>query len=782
MSEKRVYSIDVAGRPLVIETGELAKQANASVLVRYGETAVLVTATATPEAREEIDFLPLRVDYEERQYAAGRIPGSFFRREGRPSERAILCGRLIDRPIRPLFPKGFRNEVQVIATAMSFDGENFPELCGIMGASAALTISDIPFEGPIAGVMIGMIDGELVLNPAGVELLKSDMELMVAGTRDAIIMVEAEMNEIPEERVLEAIEFAHQEIKRLVAWQEGIAAEIGKPKMQVTPRVIDPALEEAVRAEATGPLRAALFVQDKAEREAGLKAAREQAKAAVAARLDGAVDGSAPALTSDQAKAVDAVLDKIEKEELRRAILEEGRRADGRGLKDIRPISCRVGILPRTHGTGLFTRGQPQVLTVASLGSVGDRQEIDAVGEIEGFKRYMHHYNFPPFSTGEVKPIRSPGRREIGHGALAERALVRMIPPEEVFPYTIRLVSEVLESNGSSSMASVCGSTLALMDAGVPIKAPVAGIAMGLIKEGDRFAILSDIQGIEDFLGDMDFKVAGTRKGVTAIQMDIKIAGLDRHILQQALAQAREGRLHIMDRMLEVLPAPRPDLSPHAPRIIVLTIHPDKIREVIGPGGKMINKIQSECGVDIDIEDDGKVFIAGSAQGGERAAEWIRDIVREVAVGETFLGKVTRIQSFGAFVELLPGKEGLVRIGELALTRIPTVESVVSVGDRIMVRVIEIDELGRVNLSRRVVLQENPDVVHKESRNPSQPAPETETAASGFDRERRGMGNGRDRERRAGGFGGGERRPVPGGARGVPSGRGGGLGERRSSR
>ncbi len=729
---------------MIIETGELAKQANASVLVTYGETCVLVTATATREPREGVDFFPLRVDFEERQYAAGKIPGSFFRREGRPSERAILVGRLIDRPIRPLFPKGFRNDVQVVATVLSFDGDNFPEICGIMGASAALSISDIPFEGPIAGVMVGLVDGEFVLNPTAEQLLKSDMELMVAGTRDAIIMVEAEMNEVPEERVLDAIEFAHEEIKRLVAWQEAITAEIGKPKMPFTVHTVDPEWERAVREEATGRLRQALFIVDKQERETALAAARQAVLQALAERHG--VAELAPEAAADAA----AVMDTIEKEEMRRAILEEGRRVDGRGLKDIRPIYCRVGLLPRTHGSGLFTRGQTQVLTVAALGSVGDRQEMDAIGELEEFKRYMHHYNFPPYSTGEVRPLRAPGRREIGHGALAERALVRMIPPEEEFPYTIRLVSEVLESNGSTSMASVCGSTLALMDAGVPIKAPVAGIAMGLIKEGDKVAVLSDIQGIEDFLGDMDFKVAGTRQGVTAMQMDVKIKGLDRETLRRALEQAREGRLYILERMLEVMPEPRKDLSPYAPRIIILQIPPDKIREVIGPGGKMINKITSECGVEIDIEDDGKVFIAGPMEGGQRAAEMIREITREVEVGQTYLGRVTRIQSFGAFVELFPGKEGLVRIGELALERVPTVEDVVSVGDQIMVRVIEIDELGRVNLSRKQVLKENPEAEAREMR-------------QNAGRERRGAGperRGAGPERR----GPGQERRGPGGA------------------
>ncbi|MBX6376997.1 MAG: polyribonucleotide nucleotidyltransferase, partial [Clostridia bacterium] len=702
--DKRVFQTEVAGRPLVIETGELARQANGSALVSYGDTTVLVTATATPEPRQDADFLPLRVDFEERQYAAGRIPGSFFRREGRPSERAILCARLIDRPLRPLFPAGFHHDVQVVATVLSFDGSNLPELCGLIGASFALSVSDIPFGGPMAGVMVGLLDGRLVLNPTAEQMARSDLELTVAGTRDAILMVEAGANEVPEEQILDALLFAHEEIRRLVAWQEEAVAQVGRPKMVVTVEEPPEELERAVRAEATGPIREALLVAEKQSREAALRAARERLTASLLERFPG------------QEKHVARLLGVIEKEVMRRAILEEGRRPDGRGPRDIRPISCRVGLLPRTHGSGLFTRGQTQVLTVAALGAIGDRQELDAIGEIEEFKRYMHHYNMPPYSTGEVRPIRAPGRREIGHGHLAERALARMIPPQEEFPYTIRLVSEVLESNGSTSMASVCGSTLALMDAGVPIRAPVAGIAMGLIKEGDRVEILSDIQGIEDHLGDMDFKVAGTARGVTAMQMDIKIAGVDRDILARALDQARAGRLFILEKMLEVLPQPRPDLSPYAPRILVIQIQPERIRDVIGPGGKVINRIQQETGVKIDIEDDGKVFIAGELEGGQRALKMIRELTRDVEKGEVFLGKVVRITSFGAFVELFPGRDGLVHISQLANERIPRVEDVVQVGDQIMVKVIEIDELGRINLSRREALRTVPDAELREVR------------------------------------------------------------------
>ncbi|MBX5476019.1 MAG: polyribonucleotide nucleotidyltransferase [Clostridia bacterium] len=701
--EKRVFRTEMGGRPLVIEYGAIAEQANAAVLVRYGETVVLVTATGTREPREGVDFFPLRVDYEERQYAAGRIPGSFFRREGRPSERAILSARLIDRPIRPLFPKGYRNEVQVIATVLSYDGDNAPDITSIIGASAALSISDIPFDGPIGGVMVGLVDGRFVINPVSEEMDRSDLELVVAGTKDAVLMVEAGANEVPEEKIIEAIQFGHEEIKKLVAWQEEIVREVGKPKMPFTPPQIDPELEQAVSEWARPRFREAIVTPDKQEREERRLAVRQEAHALFDERF--------PEKVAD----IDAVLDETEKKVMRRLIVDEGIRVDGRGPKDIRPIWCEVGILPRTHGSGLFTRGQTQVLTVAALGAVSDRQIIDSLGD-EEFKRYMHHYNMPPYSTGEVRPIRSPGRREIGHGALAERALLRMIPPEDEFPYTIRLVSEVVSSNGSTSMGSVCGSTLALMDAGVPIRRPVSGIAMGLIKEDDKVEILSDIQGIEDHLGDMDFKVAGTEKGVTAIQMDIKIHGLDVDTLRRALEQAREGRLYILQKMLEVLPAPRSHLSPYAPRIIVMRIHPDKIRDVIGPGGKTINKIIAETGVQIDIEDDGRVFVSGPAEGSERAQEMIRQLTKEVAPGEIYLGKVTRLVSFGAFCEILPGKEGLVHISQLANERVPTVEDVVNVGDTIMVKVTEIDSLGRINLSRKEALKQVPDAESKESR------------------------------------------------------------------
>ncbi|MBX6350409.1 MAG: polyribonucleotide nucleotidyltransferase [Clostridia bacterium] len=701
--EKHVFELEVGGRTFRIEYGHVAEQANAAVLARYGDTVVLVTATATKEPREGVDFFPLRVDYEERQYAAGRIPGSFFRREGRPSERAILSARLIDRPIRPLFPKGFRNDVQVVATVLSYDGENAPDVTSIVGASAALTISDIPFAGPIGAVLVGLVDGRFVVNPYGEALAKSDLELVVAGTKDAVLMVEAGANEVPEEKIVEAIQFGHDEIRRQVAWQEEIRAQVGKPKMAFTPPAVDPEVREAVFAWAGDRVRAALRTQDKKEREERLLALRAEAQEAFSERF--------PEKAADVALA----FDEAERQAMRRMILDEGVRPDGRGPEDIRPVWCEAGILPRTHGSGLFTRGQTQILTVVALGAVSDRQILDSLGD-EEFKRYMHHYNMPPYSTGEVRPMRSPGRREIGHGALAERALVRMVPPEEEFPYTIRVVSEAISSNGSTSMGSVCGSTLALMDAGVPLRRPVSGIAMGLIKEGDEVAILSDIQGIEDHLGDMDFKVAGTERGVTAIQMDIKIQGLDVDTLRRALEQARRGRMHILAKMLEAIPEPRREISPYAPRILVLRVNPERIRDVIGPGGKTVNRIVAETGAQVDIEDDGRVFITGPAEGCRRAQEMILQLTKEVVPGEIYLGKVTRLVSFGAFCEILPGREGLVHISQLADERVPTVEDVVAIGDIILVKVTEIDSLGRINLSRKQALHEVPNAESQESR------------------------------------------------------------------
>ncbi|AMQ20187.1 polyribonucleotide nucleotidyltransferase [Geobacillus thermocatenulatus] len=693
--EKRVFSIDVAGRPLIIETGELAKQANGAALVRYGDTVVLSTATASREAKN-VDFFPLTVNYEERLYAVGKIPGGFIKREGRPSEKAILVSRLIDRPIRPLFAEGFRNEVQVVSMVMSVDQDCAPEVAALIGSSVALTISDIPFEGPIAGVIVGRVDGQFVINPTVEQMEKSDLHLVVAGTKDAINMVEAGADEVPEEVILEAIMFGHEEVKRLIAFQEEIAAQVGKEKMEVVLYEPDPALEAEIRQLAEADIKRAVQVPEKLARDAAI----EDVKAGVIAKYE------AEEADEEKLKQVQEILHKLVKEEVRRLITVEKIRPDGRKVDEIRPLSSAVGVLPRTHGSGLFTRGQTQVLSVCTLGALGDVQILDGL-DLEESKRFMHHYNFPPFSVGETGPMRGPGRREIGHGALGERALEPVVPSEREFPYTIRLVSEVLESNGSTSQASICASTLAMMDAGVPIKAPVAGIAMGLVKNDDHYTILTDIQGIEDHLGDMDFKVAGTRKGVTALQMDIKIKGLTREILEEALMQARKGRLEILDHMMQTLSEPRKELSKYAPKILIMHINPDKIREVIGPSGKQINKIIDETGVKIDIEQDGTIFISSVDEAAnQKAKQIIEDIVREVEVGQVYLGKVKRIEKFGAFVELFNGKDGLVHISELAEGRVGKVEDVVSIGDEILVKVTEIDKQGRVNLSRKAVLRD----------------------------------------------------------------------------
>ncbi|MDI3540483.1 Polyribonucleotide nucleotidyltransferase [Koleobacter methoxysyntrophicus] len=689
-----LFKLELAGRDLVVQTGKLAQQANGSVLISYGDTTVLVTATASKEPREGVDFFPLTVDYEERLYAVGRIPGGFIKREGKPSEKAILSARLIDRPIRPLFPEGFRNEVQVIATILSVDQDNLPDVTAINGASIALCISDIPFAGPIGAVDVGLVDGKLIVNPDCKQREHSDLKLVVAGTKDAILMVEAGANEVPEAKMLEAIMFGHEEIKKIVKFQEEIIAQIGKEKMELQLYSIEEELERAVKEFAVKDLIQAIRNPDKMIREENINKVVENTLQHF--------EETYP----EKEKEIKDVLYKLLKEEVRRMIIQEGIRPDGRALDEIRPISCEIGILPRTHGSGLFTRGQTQVLTVTTLGAMGDVQILDGLG-IEEFKRYMHHYNFPPYSVGETRFLRGPGRREIGHGALAERALEPMIPSEEEFPYTIRLVSEVLSSNGSTSMASVCGSTLSLLDAGVPIKASVAGVAMGLIKEGEKIAILSDIQGIEDFLGDMDFKVAGTEKGITAIQMDIKIKGLSEDILKAALEQARKGRLFILNKMNEVIDKPKPELSPYAPRILTLKIDPDKIREVIGPGGKTINKIIADTGVKIDIEDDGRIYIASTDEwAGKKAVELIERLTRDVEIGGIYLGKVLRTTNFGAFVEILPGKEGLVHISKLERGRVNRVEDVVKVGDEILVKVTDIDHQGRINLSRKDALKE----------------------------------------------------------------------------
>ncbi|EMI9086200.1 MULTISPECIES: polyribonucleotide nucleotidyltransferase [Bacillus] len=693
--EKQVFSIDLAGRQLTVETSQLAKQANGAVLVRYGDTAVLSTATASKEPKN-VDFFPLTVNYEERLYAVGKIPGGFIKREGRPSEKAILASRLIDRPIRPLFADGFRNEVQVVSIVMSVDQDCSSEMAAMLGSSLALSISDIPFEGPIAGATVGRINGEFVINPTVEQQEQSDIHLVVAGTKDAINMVEAGADQVPEETMLEAIMFGHDEIKRLIAFQEEIVQAVGKEKSEVKLYEVDADLNQAVREMSEKDMHAAIQVHEKHAREDAIN----EVKKRVIEHYE------AQEADADTLGQVSEILYKIVKEEVRRLITVEKIRPDGRKGDEIRPLASEVGILSRTHGSGLFTRGQTQALSICTLGALGDVQILDGLG-VEESKRFMHHYNFPSFSVGETRPMRGPGRREIGHGALGERALEPVIPSEKDFPYTVRLVSEVLESNGSTSQASICGSTLAMMDAGVPLKAPVAGIAMGLVKTGEHYTILSDIQGMEDHLGDMDFKVAGTAKGVTALQMDIKIDGLSREILEEALQQAKVGRVHILNHMLSVIAEPRTELSAYAPKIITMTINPDKIRDVIGPSGKQINKIIEETGVKIDIEQDGTVFISSINQEmNDKAKKIIEDIVREVQVGEIYEGKVKRVEKFGAFVELFSGKDGLVHISELALERVGKVEDVVKIGDVITVKVIEIDKQGRVNLSRKVLLKE----------------------------------------------------------------------------
>ncbi|MGE7621784.1 polyribonucleotide nucleotidyltransferase [Viridibacillus sp. NPDC096237] len=695
MNEKKVYTYEWAGRPLQIEVGQLAKQANGSVLVRYGETVVLSNATASKHPKP-LDFFPLTVNYEEKLYAVGKIPGGFIKREGRPSEKAVLTSRLIDRPIRPLFPDGFRNEVQVISMVMSADQDCPSEMAAMLGSSLALMVSDIPFDGPIAGVQVGLVEDEFIVNPTVAQWGKSTIDLTVAGTKDAINMVEAGALEVPEEKMLEAIMFGHEEIKKIIAFQETIAAEVGKEKMEVILHGINEELYAEINAEFGTKMVAAIQTYEKHAREEAINAV----KAEVIAKYEEAEAEDATL------KQVSEILDKMVKEEVRRLITEDKIRPDGRKLDEIRPLSSEVSLLPRAHGSGLFTRGQTQALSVCTLGALGDVQIIDGLG-VEESKRFMHHYNFPQFSVGETGPIRGPGRREIGHGALGERAIEAVIPNEKDFPYTIRCVSEVLESNGSTSQASICASTLAMMDAGVPLKAPVAGIAMGLIKKDEHYSILTDIQGMEDHLGDMDFKVAGTAKGVTALQMDIKIDGLSNQILEEALTQAKIGRMHILESMLATMPERREHLSKYAPKIIMVKINPDKIRDVIGPGGKQINKIIEETGVKIDTEQDGTIYISSVDEAmNARAKEIIENIVREAVVGEYYMGKVKRIEKFGAFVQIFPGKDGLLHISEIQEERTKAVEDVLKLEDELLVKVIEIDNQGRVNLSRKVVLKE----------------------------------------------------------------------------
>lgn len=686
------FSMEVGGRTLTIEQGKMAKQANGAVLVRYGDTVVLVTATASKEPREGVDFFPLTVDYEEKMYAAGKIPGGFIKREGRPSNDATLCARLIDRPIRPLFPKGYRNDVQIVATVLSVEPDNAPELAGMIGASCALSVSDIPFDGPIAGVRVGRVDGAFVINPTAAQREVSALNLTVAGSADAVMMVEAGASELPEEVVLDAILFGHKEIQRIVAFEQEIQAACGKLKSEARLFKVPEALAEALDAAARPLLDEAVRNPDKLDRDAHI--------AAIAADMMEKFLPEYPEMEKEIAMA----FHDLEKSVVRRMITREKIRPDGRGLEEVRPVSCEVGLLPRPHGSALFTRGQTQVLSVTTLGALSDEQVIDGLGP-ETTKHYLHQYNFPGYSVGEARPMRSPGRREIGHGALAERALLPVVPSIESFPYTIRVVSEVLESNGSSSMASVCGSTLSLMHAGVPIKRPVSGVAMGLVKEGDAYTILTDIQGMEDALGDMDFKVAGTSEGITALQMDIKVDGLSRDILQAALAQAKRGRAFILDKMLACIPAPAAELSPYAPRVETITIKVDKIRDVIGTGGKVVRGIVDETGVDVDIHEDGHIFLTSpDAAAMARAKQMIEDIVREVEVGEVYTGTVTRLLKFGAFVQILPNKEGLCHISQLANHRVERVEDVVQVGDQLTVKVVEIDEKGRINLSHKATL------------------------------------------------------------------------------
>lgn len=691
---EKSFRMELAGRPLIVETGKMAKQASGAVLVRYGETVVLVTSTASKEAREGIDFFPLTVDYEEKMYAVGKMPGGFLRREGRPGNSAILNARLIDRPIRPLFDKRCRNDIHVMATVLSVDYDNAPELCGMLGASASLGISDIPWDGPIAGVRVGRIDGQFVINPTQEQLKVSTLNITVAGSETAILMVEGGAQEAPEEDVLDAIMFGHETIKELVAFQKKIIEEVGKPKRTLIFPEIPEEIKTAIYAYAERPLKEAIFNPDKLTREAHMEEVRKEAEAHFKEIY--------PENGSDIAEC----LNHLTKEIVRHMISVDKIRPDGRALDEIRPISCEVGLLPRVHGSALFTRGQTQALTITTLAPMSETQIIDDLTQ-ETEKRYIHQYNFPSYSVGETKSSRGPGRREIGHGALAERALIPVIPTVEEFPYAIRVVSEILESNGSSSQASVCGSTMSLMNAGVPIKAPVAGIAMGLVNEGEHFTVLTDIQGMEDALGDMDFKVAGTAKGITAIQMDIKIHGLSREILLAALQQAQKGRMFILGKMAECIDKPAEHLSPYAPKIITLTIPVDRIRDVIGSGGKIINKIISETGVKMDVEEDGHVYIATpDEEAAQRAKKWVEELTHEVQVGETYLGKVTRLMKFGVFVEILPGKEGMVHVSQLATRRVEKPEDVVHEGDEIMVKVTEIDDKGRINLSRKALLQE----------------------------------------------------------------------------
>jgi len=700
--EKKI-SIELAGRTLTIETGRLAKQASGSVLVTYGQSVVLVTATAAREARASVDFLPLTVEYQERFYAVGRIPGSFFRREiGRPSEKETLSSRFIDRPLRPLFAPGYQNETQVIATVLSADQENDPDLMAMLGASAALTVSHIPFLGPIAGVRVGMIDGQYVLNPTREQRKNSRLDLIVAGSAKAVVMVEGGADSLSEEEVMGGIFFAHESLQPLLAVQEELRAAVGRPKMEVKAPEVDEALRARVQELAAGEMAAVISTVDKQQRYEAVAVLEEK----VVAALEAETAGLAPDEAAAKLKEAKGMLHDLKKKMMRERIVREKTRIDNRRLDEVRPITNEVAVLPRVHGSALFTRGETQVLVSATLGSGEDEQRIESLSGMS-FKPFMLHYNFPPYCVGEVRFLRGPSRRDIGHGALAERAVRAMLPDSESFPYTIRVVSEVLESNGSSSMATVCGASLSLMDAGVPMRKAVSGIAMGLIKEGEDVAILTDILGDEDHLGDMDFKVAGTEDGITALQMDIKLEGVSQEIMGQALAQARAGRLHILEKMKEAIAAPRTDVPAHAPKLFSITINPDKIRDLIGPGGKMIKSITADYGVKIDVTDDGKVKIfAPSGEVAEQVKEVILGLTAEAEVGKIYTGIVQKVMDFGAFVQILPGTDGLVHISELENHRVNKVTDVLNEGDEVRVKVLEIDSRGKIRLSRKALLQE----------------------------------------------------------------------------
>ncbi|MDY6910314.1 MAG: polyribonucleotide nucleotidyltransferase [Thermodesulfobacteriota bacterium] len=691
---KTSVQVEVGGRPLVLETGEVARQAGGSILARYGDTVVLVAAVQEDRVREGIDFVPLMVEYQEMSYAAGRIPGGFFRREiGRPSEKETLTSRLIDRPIRPFFPKGFNYETQVIATVLSVDQVNEPDVVALSAASAALHLSAIPFKGPVAAVRVGRVDGRYVINPSNPELERSDMNVVVAGSRDAVVMVEGGADFVSEEDLVEAIDRAHQAILPILDAQEELRRLAGTAKQEIPETAPEPALVEAIRSAAADPMREVMTTHDKLLR----RDRKRELKKKVVQELS--------TTYPDREKEMEEILEDLEKETVRRMLVRDSRRIDGRRFDEVRPISIQVGLLPRTHGSALFRRGETQVLAVVTLGSSSDEQKIEALTG-ETFKSFMLHYNFPPYSVGEVKPLRGPGRREIGHGALAERAVKAILPPNGDFPYTIRVVSEVLESNGSSSMATVCGASLALMDAGVPVREPVAGIAMGLVKESDQFIVLSDILGDEDHLGDMDFKVTGNERGITAFQMDVKIPGIDRNIMTRALNQARAGRLHILEKMKAAMPAPRAQLSPYAPRMTVIQINPDKIRDIIGPGGKVIRAIVAETGTKIDVDDSGRVVIMSPDQSAcDKAIKRIKDLTQEPAVGEVYLARVTKVTDFGAFAEIFPNTEGLIHISQLDHKRVHKVTDVVKEGDEVLVKIIDIDREGRIRLSRKAVIE-----------------------------------------------------------------------------